>query len=329
MDARPPDIGSASVSVLTPRAWLLLAACSLLWGLPYLLIKVVVEDNVPATVVVFARAAIGAAVLLPFVWRARGGGLRILRGRWGAVAVLASLDMAVPFLLITAGEEAIASSLAGILVASVPLLIALLAIRFDHSERVRGLRLAGLLVGFAGVGLLLGAEVSGDSAALLGAAAVLLASLSSAAATLYLKRAFGDVPPVTIVASTLIATAAMLAVPAAVQAPSTPSMSGDTVAALVALGVLCSGAAYVAFYALVQLVGAGRASVNTYISPAIAVAAGVIVLGEAVTGAVVAGMLLVLAGSWLSTGGMPPGLGRRVRSAEVAHPLAPGVGENS
>ena len=297
---------------MTPRAWFLLAACSLLWGLPYLLIKVVVEQDVPATLIVFARSAIGAVVLLPFVWKARGGGLRMLRGRWGAVAVLASLDMAVPFLLITAGEQAIPSSLAGILVASVPLLIAVLAIRFDHSERVRGLRLVGLLVGFAGVGLLLGAEVSGDSAALLGAAAVLVASLSYAAATLYLKRSFSDVPAVTIVASTLIATAAMLALPAAAQAPSTPSMSAGTVAALVALGVLCSGAAYVAFYALVQLVGAGRASVNTYISPAIAVAAGVVLLGEAVTGSIVAGMLLVLAGSWLSTGGMPPGIGKKV-----------------
>lgn len=288
---------------MTPRAWGCFAAVSVLWGIPYLLIKVAVEEGVPPTVVVFARVALGAAVLLPFALAA--GGLRELRGRWGAVGVLAALDIAAPFLLITVGVRTIPSALAGMLVATVPLLVALLAVRFDESERVRGPRLVGLFVGLVGVALLLGVEVSGDPAALLGAGLVLLAALSYAAATLYVKRAFAGVRASAIAGGTLGLSTIVLAVPALLQLPA-QAPGGAALGALVALGLLSTALAYLLFYALVAMVGAGRASVITYVAPAVAVVAGVTVLDESLTAGAVAGLLLVLAGSWLSTGGRPP-----------------------
>ncbi|HVL94560.1 MAG TPA: DMT family transporter [Solirubrobacteraceae bacterium] len=289
---------------MTPRAWLLLGICSALWGLPYLLIKVLVEDGVPAGVITFGRCAIGAAVLLPIAWRA--GALAPLRGRWRAIAVLALLDMAAPFLMITVGERHIPSSLAGILVASVPLLVALLALRWDAEERVDRSRLVGLLIGMAGVALLLGVEVSGDVAALAGAGLVLAASATYAGATLYLKRALGGLPALGIVTLTLTAATLMLAPLALLQAGGVPAARLDWLSSLAALGVLCSALAYLAFYALVALVGPGRASLNTYLSPAIAAAAGAVFLGESLGAGAVAGLLLILAGAYLSSGGRPP-----------------------
>ena len=284
---------------MSVRAWVLLATCSACWGLPYLLIKLLVEDGVPVGVVAFARVVIGAVVLLPFAWR----GLRPLAPRWRAVVILALLDMAVPFVLITAGEQEIDSSLAGILVASVPLLIALIALRWDHSERVDSSRSLGLVVGMAGVVALLGVEVSGDPRALGGAGLVLLASLLYAIATLYVKRAFTGVPAVPLVTATLIASSLALAPLALVQAPGSGALEADSVAALLALGAICSALAYGTYYALIALVGAGRAALNTYLSPAIAAVAGWLVLDESLGAGGIAGMVLILVGAWLAGGG--------------------------
>jgi drug/metabolite transporter (DMT)-like permease len=289
---------------VSPRALLLLAAASVLWGFPYLLMKIAVEDGVPPAVLVVVRSLVGALALLPFALRS--GALRGLRGRWRPIAVLAALDMSVPFFLIAAGEREVSSSLAGILIATVPLLIALLAVPFAPAERVHGTRLAGLVLGFLGVAVLLGVEVAGDSGLIFGSALILLASLSYAAATLYLRSALAGVPSLTIVVGTLFAAAAMtvpVAVPAAV---GMPSLTTGAALSLLALGVFCSGLAYLAFYALVAEVGAARASINTYLSPAIAVLAGVLLLGESFTASAVAGMLLILAGSWIASGGPPP-----------------------
>lgn len=282
------------------RAWTLLLVCSALWGLPYLLIKIAVDGGASAGLVAFSRVLIGALVLLPLALRR--GGFGQLRGRWGAVFMLAALDLAVPFLLISLGEQRISSSLAGILIATVPLLIALLAVRLDPAEKVSGLRLAGLLVGLAGVGLLLGVEVTADSRAAVGAGLVLLASLTYALATLWLKRAFAGVDPIAVVTGALIAATAMLA-PAPFFADT--AFDGEIALALLGLGVLCTAAAYATYYALVPLVGATRASLNTYISPGIAVVLGVTFLDEPLTAAAVAGLLMIVLGSWLGSGGGP------------------------
>jgi len=148
--------------------------------------------------------------------------------------------------------------------------------------------------------LLLGFEVSAQGDALLGAGAVLLASLSYAASALLYKRRFGDLPPIGVVAGALAVAALLLAVPAALAAPS-ELPSADVLGAVAGLGVLSTAAGFVCFYALMALVGPSRASVITYLAPAVAVAAGVLVLDEELTAGTVAGFALVLLGSWIAT----------------------------
>src|SRR3954467_9269060 len=164
---------------MSARAWTCFAAVATLWGIPYLFIKVAVDDGVPPGFVAWSRVLLGAAVLLAISWRA--GILAPLRGRGRWLAVYAVLEIAIPFPLIGWGEQRVSSGLTAILIASVPLLVALLALRFDAAERATGRRLVGLLVGFSGVIALVGVDLAGSSRELVGAAAIALAALGYAA----------------------------------------------------------------------------------------------------------------------------------------------------
>jgi len=291
---------------MSARAWTAFAAVAVLWGIPYLFIKVAVEDGVPPGLVAWVRVVLGAAVLLVLAWRA--GLLGTLRGRWRAVAVYAVVEISIPFPLIAAGEEHVSSSLAAILISTVPMLIALLALRYDASERVTGRRLAGLLVGFAGVVALVGLDVAGNADELLGAGAILLAALGYAAGPMWLKRNLSDLDPRAMMGASL-AVAAVVLTPLAVLDPVTAVPSGDALLSLAVLGLLCTAAAFALFGALVSEVGPGRAAIITYVAPVVAVALGVAVLGERPGAGALVGLLLILAGSWLSTDGrLPPGL---------------------
>jgi drug/metabolite transporter (DMT)-like permease len=289
---------------MSARAWTVFGAVSVLWGIPYFLIKVAVDDGVPPAFLAWVRVALGALILSAICWRL--GLFGQLRGRWRLVALYGIVEIVIPFPLIAAGEQAVSSSLAAILIATVPLLIAVLALRFDPSERVRGPRLAGLFVGFAGVVALVGLDVAGDSSELLGAAAILVAALGYAAGPMILKRGLHEVDPrATMAAALTVATIALT--PAAIVAPPGAWPSGEAVAAIVVLGVLCTATAFVLFGILILDVGAGRASVITYVAPLVAVALGVIVLDERPGVGAIAGLILIIAGSWLSTGGTWPG----------------------
>ena len=155
------------------RSWLWLLLLASIWGASYLLIKIGLRDMSPA-MVAFARIALAAVVLTPIA--AAQGALSGLRGRLGVIAAVGAVQVAGPFLLIAAGEQEIASALAGILVATAPIFTALLAIRLDHEERSEGLRLVGVGSGFAGVACCSGSTSAAHRAALLGGLAVVLAS---------------------------------------------------------------------------------------------------------------------------------------------------------
>jgi drug/metabolite transporter (DMT)-like permease len=297
---------------MSRRAWLIFAAVSVLWGIPYLFIKIAVGELAPPVVVV-GRTAIAAVVLLPVAIAT--GALRPLRGRLGLVAGLALLHIAGPFLLITYGEVHITSSLTALLIASQPLMIAALAPRFAADERVTGARLAGLAVGLSGVAAVVGFDLGGDRLGLLGAAMVLLATLGYAGAGLLVRRRLADAPPLGLVAGTMTLTTIALAPWALATAPHSPPSAGATWSVIV-LGLLCTAAALLLFYRLITLVGAGRAAVVTYVNPAVAVALGVLVLGEPLTWTAVLGAALILVGSWVST--------RRPRDAATGQrPTAP------
>jgi drug/metabolite transporter (DMT)-like permease len=282
---------------MTRRTWLLFAAVSLLWGIPYLFIKVAVAE-VPPVTVVFARVALAALLLGPVA--ARRGALQGLRGRLPQLVALALLEITIPFLLISMGEQRITSSLTGLLIAAMPLAVALLALRFDPAERVGGLRLLGLLLGIAGVAGLLGIDAGGDRERLVGAGMVLLATLSYASSTLLVKRAFSDVSLLGVV-TVATAISSLLLAPFAVALTPARLPSLQALLALAALGVLCTAAGLLLFFALIVEAGPSRAAVITYMNPAVAVALGVIVLGEPLTGAIVGGFVLIIFGSWLST----------------------------
>jgi drug/metabolite transporter (DMT)-like permease len=273
------------------RAWALFVAMSLIWGVPYLLIKIAVAELSPLEVV-FARVLIAAVLLLP-VALSRGA-LAGLRPRLGWLVGLALLEVAVPFPLIAAAEQRIASSLTGILISVEPLFIALLALRFDAGERVSGLRLVGLLIGLAGVVTLLGLDLGGSASELMGAGMVLLATLCYAGGAMLVQRRLRDVDPLGVSASTLVISVVLLAPLAWWSLPAAPP-APEVLAALVVLGAVCTAIAFILFFALIAAAGPGRAAVITYVNPAVAVALGI-------------GFLLIIAGCWLATGSAPPGL---------------------
>ena len=288
---------------MTRKGWLLFIMMSVLWGIPYLFIKIAVQELDPI-VVVCARVGIAAVVLLPVA--IQRGVLGKLRGRVLAIAALACVQIVGPFVLISYGEQHIASSLTSLLIAADPMLVALFALRFDPGERVTGLRLVGLLIGMVGVITLLGLDASGDGQRLLGATLVLLAAAGYAAGALLIKRpAIAALPSLGVVAVECTTATVVLLPLAATRLPG--KMPGlGVIASLLVLGLLCTALAYLIFFALVAEVGASRATVITYVNPAISVLLGVTLLGESLNAVIIVGFLLIIAGSWLSTGGTLP-----------------------
>lgn len=291
---------------MSRKGWLLFIAMSVIWGIPYLFIKIAVQELDPA-VVVLARVGIAAAVLLPVA--AQRGVLRQVGKRWLAVAGLACVQIAGPFLLISYGEQHIASSLTSLLIAADPLLVALFALRFAPGERVTGPRLLGLLIGMGGVVVLLGLDVGGDQQRLLGAFLVLLAATGYAAGALLIKQpAIVALPSLGVVALECLTTT-IVVLPVAVTRLPNKLPSPEVIVSLLVLGLICTALAYLIFFALVAEVGASRGTVITYVNPAISVLLGVSLLGEPLNAAIIVGFLLIIAGSWLSTGGtLPPPL---------------------
>jgi drug/metabolite transporter (DMT)-like permease len=276
---------------------------SVIWGVPYLLIRIAVRGGVTAPDLAWARVAMAAAVLVALAWRA--GTLRSLHGRWGWLAVYAVVEMAIPFPLIAAGERHVASSLAAIVIASVPLIVALLSWRFDPSERLTRFRAVGLVIGFGGVVLLVGVDVAGNAQELLGVGMILVAAVGYSIGPMLIKLRLADLDPRATMGVSLALAAVMLAPLAAVDPPrSTPG--AGALAAVVVLGLLCTAAAFVIFTVLIREAGTSRSTVITYVSPVIALALGVVLLGEQPGAGSIAGLLLILAGSWFATGGRVP-----------------------
>ena len=288
---------------MSARGWALFACVSVIWGVPYLVIKIAVEEMSPGFVA-WSRVAMAALVLLPIAYRR--GALRGLEVRW--LLTFAIVEITIPFPMIAFGEENLSSSLAAILIAAVPLFVAALALRFDHSDRPTATRLVGMLIGLAGVTALVGIDVAGSTAELVGALAILLAALGYACGPMIVKRQFAEFDPIGPIAGAL-GIASLLLLPAAVAGMPTEAPSADATASLFVLGFLCTAIGFLFFFRLIHEVGPGRATVITYVNPVVALALGVAILDESVTTGTVVGLLLILAGSWLATDGrLPPGL---------------------
>jgi drug/metabolite transporter (DMT)-like permease len=306
---------------MSPRGWVLFAAASVVWGVPYLFIKLAVEDLSPGFVA-WSRVALAALVLLPVAWHR--GALRGLPLRW--LAAFALFEISIPFPLIAFGEQRVSSSLAAILIAALPLVIAFLALRFDRAEQPTRTRFIGMLVGLTGVVALVGIDIGGRGSELVGAAAVLAATFGYATGPLIVKRHLSGGDPLGPVAGAL-GIASIMLLPFAIGGAPTETPSDEALASVVVLGLICTALAFLIFFRLIAEIGPSRATIITYVNPVVALALGVTVLDEHVTTGTVAGLLLILAGSWLSTDGrLPPGLAavvtrtRRRRGGRGASP---------
>jgi drug/metabolite transporter (DMT)-like permease len=300
---------------MTRRAWVAFAAASLIWGVPYLFIKIAVEQGVTPPVLAWGRVTLGALVLL--ILAARAGTLGSVRRHWRWLLAFAVAEIAIPFPMLAIGEERVPSSLAAIMVATVPLIGALLAIRFDHSERPTPIRAVGLALGFGGVIALVGIDVAGHAGELLGIGAIMITATGYAIGPMLLKHRLSGLDPRATMGASL-ALASLILVPwAALDLPhKTPSAGG--IAAVVVLGLLCTAAGFVIYAILIGEAGTSRATVITYVNPVVAVALGVALLGEQPGAGAIAGLLLILAGGWLATDGrLPPGLARLIARRRV------------
>jgi drug/metabolite transporter (DMT)-like permease len=291
---------------MTRRAWIAFAALSTIWGVPYLFIRIAVRGGMPPLVLAWGRVTLAAAILLALAAHAHT--LGALRGRGRAILGLAVAEIVVPFSLIAAGEQHISSSLAAIEIATVPLVVAVLALRFDPSERPTAMRAVGLGVGFVGVVTLVGIDVAGRTSELVGSAAILVAAVGYAIGPMIIKHRLGGLDARAAMGASLAVAALILAPLAVLTWPARAPTAGSFVA-VGALGVLCTAVAFLILPILIVEAGPGRATVITYINPLVAVLLGVTLLGEQPGAGAVAGLLLILAGSWLSTSGrLPPGL---------------------
>jgi len=283
---------------MSTRAWLLFAAMGIIWGIPYLLIKVAVAEIEPATLVL-GRTAIGTALLLPIALLRSD--VRALRPHWRLIVVYTFVEVIAPWFLLSHAEQRLSSSLSGLLVAGVPLVGALLAWATSHDDRPDVWRWIGLALGFLGVALVVGFNVAADD--LLAVVEVGLVVLGYATGAMLIARLRG-VPTMAVVAASL-ALAALVYLPLGIAQLPTTLPSTQALASVAVLGVVCTAPAFLVFFALIREVGANRATVITYVNPAVAVALGVWLLGEPFTASIAAGFVLIAFGSFLGTRSRP------------------------
>jgi drug/metabolite transporter (DMT)-like permease len=281
---------------------------SVIWGIPYLFIRVAVAEITPATLVLF-RTALAAAILLP-VAIARVD-LRPVLARWRWVVAFAAVEIAIPWVALGSAEQHLSSSLTGLLIAGVPLVGMAFALATGGADRISRLGLAGLLIGMAGVVAIVGADFgTTDPTALVQIAIVVV---GYAVGPAILARRLGGLPTVGVMALSLALCAVVYLPIAAVQLPATMP-STNVVLSVVILAIVCTAAAFIVFAALIDEVGPVRATVITYVNPAVAAVLGVLVLNERFTPAMGLGFALVILGSMLAT--------RRSAKATVTHVAA-------
>ncbi len=279
---------------MTRRGWMYFVALGVIWGLPYLLIRISVREVNPAFLV-FVRTAGGALLLSPFV--VGRGTLRPVLRHWRPLLIYSCVEIAVPWFLLFSAEKRLSSSLAGLLIAAVPIAGAVLA-TITGTDRLDRKRVAGLLLGVLGVAALVGFDVGKSS--LPAALSLGVVAIGYALGPWILSRYLSELPPVSMVASSLTICAVVYAPAAALTFPSR-TLSESVIVSMVLLTVACSALAFVVFFALVNEVGPMRTTVITYVNPAVAVILGVAVLGESFGVWTALGFVAILSGSFLAT----------------------------
>jgi len=279
---------------MSRKGWLLFIALCVIWGIPYLLIRVAVRELSPPELVFF-RTAPAALLLAPLALRRRE--LRPLLAHWRWVVAYTVAELAVPWLLLSHAEQRLSSSMAGLLVASVPLIAVVLGRAAGAADHFDARRLAGLVVGFAGVTALVGIDVGGTDP--LAVAEMGVVALCYATGPFIISRRLAGLSSLGVVTASLVLTAVGYAPAGLLDLPT--SVSTQTMAAVAALALICTATAFLLFFALIREVGPSRSTVITYVNPLVAVLLGVVLLGEPLTLGIAVGMPLILLGSVLGT----------------------------
>jgi drug/metabolite transporter (DMT)-like permease len=297
---------------MSRRGVLLFAAMCLIWGIPYLLIKVAVEDLSPS-MLVLARTSIAAVILLPIALFRRE--LRPLVPHWLPLLAFAAIEIALPWVLLGAAETKISSSLTALLIATVPLVATLIALTTGDRERPEAQTVVGLLVGMAGVAAIVGVSVEGGVVPIV---QVILVAICYAVGPVILQRWLAALPALGVIAASLAVTAVAY-VPIVLLGSAGEAPSAEAVGAVLGLAIACTALAFLLFFALIAEVGPVRATVITYVNPAVAALLGVAILDEHFTVPMGIGFVLVLAGSVLAT---QPGIARRFARRPALDPAS-------
>lgn len=282
---------------MSKAGWGRFLLLGLLWGMPYLFLKVAVVEISPS-VIVFSRVLIGVLICLPIALK--GNNLKVASKYWPFLILYSITEMIGPWYLITHAEKEITSGLTGLLVATVPIWSAILASIFgDHTVWHKG-RLFGLIIGFIGVVFVVGVESLGGNQDILSIGMVILAAIGYAYAINMINRRIPHVPGIAINTWAMIITSIVYLPFAIINWPSkTPSL--EAVGSVIALGVFCTAIAFIYFFKLIAEVGPPRASLITYLNTAVAVLLGVVLLSEPITLGIAIGLPLVLIGSYFAS----------------------------
>lgn len=291
------------IGIVSKRGWILFVALGIIWGTPYLFIRIAVADLSPA-IVVFSRVIIAAALLLPIA--IHQGHARTLRTHWKGILTFAVIEMCIPFGALGVAEKEISSSLTGLLIAAVPLINAVISRQLGLDSVWDARRIAGLFIGFIGVGMLVGFDVSASNywAILI----CFIAASGYALGPIIITKLLSDAASIGVIAWSLLV-AGVIYLPIVIfeiandswRAPGVTDVSTQAILSVIALAVLCSAIAFVALFALVDEVGPTRTTVITYINPAVAIILGIIILSEPITTGIIIGFPLVLIGSVMAT----------------------------
>lgn len=302
----PKNTGKCARSrlgIVSKRGWFLFVALGIIWGTPYLFIRIAVEDLSPA-VVVFGRVMIAAAIMLPIA--IHQGQARSLRTHWKGILAFALIEICIPFGALGVAEKEISSSLTGLMIAMVPLINAVVSRQMGLDSVWDARRIIGLFVGFFGVGMLVGFDISANNYWAI--ALCLVAATGYALGPIIITKMLSDVASVGVIAWSLLLAGLIYAPVVAFEilndswrAAGVIEVSQNAILSVVALGVFCSAIAFVGVFALIKEVGPTRTTVITYINPAVAIILGVIVLNEPITTGIVIGFPLVLIGSVMAT----------------------------
>jgi len=291
---------------MSKRGWILFLSLGLLWGMPYLLIRIAVGEFDPL-MVAGARTLLGSLLLLPVALHRKALAPAFKKWKWLVAFTL--IEITVPWLMLGHAETRLNSSTAGLLIAVVPLFAAIIVTRLGH-EKLEPRRLFGLGLGFAGVALLVGLDIHFDD--LPAVAATIFVALCYAIGPIIIDRKLNDVPAIGVITASLIVATIIYAPFAPFLWPKTFGTSA--VLSVIGLGVLCTAAAFIVFFSLIAEVGPARATVITYVNPAVAILLGALVLNEPLTIGMAVGFPLVILGSFLGTS--------RARTEPAAPPAA-------